>query len=113
MRILLDHNVPAPLVYSLRPNHVVETALDRGWEEYTNGDLIEAAEAAGFELRITTDRGIRYQQNLSKRKIALLLLSTNDWTRIRRVKHLIAEAVDAMGVSVFQEFAVPRSQTTG
>jgi len=113
MRILLDHNVPAPLIYSLRPNHVVETALDRGWAEYTNGDLIEAAETAGFELLITTDRGIRYQQNLSKRKIALLLLSTNDWTQIRQVKHLIAEAVDTLSGAAFQEFSVPRSQPIG
>ncbi|MCI0366139.1 MAG: hypothetical protein L0219_19945 [Phycisphaerales bacterium] len=79
MRILLDHNTPAPLRYSFR-GHQVETAYERGWAELTNGDLLSVAESDGFDVLITTDRGIRYQQNLAGRKLALILLSTNDWT---------------------------------
>jgi predicted nuclease of predicted toxin-antitoxin system len=57
MRILLDHNTPAPLRYAL-PGHQVETAYEQGWAELTNGELLSAAEAAGFDLLITTDKGI-------------------------------------------------------
>lgn len=60
MQILLDHNTPAPLRYALR-GHTVDTAFERGWAELTNGDLLAAAESAGFEVLITSDQGIRYQ----------------------------------------------------
>ena len=59
MRILLDHNTPAPLRYWLL-GHQVETAYERGWAELTNGDLLRIAEEAGFDVMITTDKGIRY-----------------------------------------------------
>jgi hypothetical protein len=85
MRILLDHNTPPPLRFALQ-GHQVETAYERGWAELLNGDLIEQAEASGFELLITTDRAMRYQQNWTGRKISLLVLSTNDWTRLRVYK---------------------------
>ena len=61
MRVLFDHNTPAPLRYSLA-GHKVETAFERGWAELTNGALLETAEVAGFDVMITTDKGIRYQQ---------------------------------------------------
>jgi hypothetical protein len=61
MRILLDHNTPAPLRYALH-GHQVEIAYKRGWAELTNGELLSSAEEAGFDLLITTDKGIRYQQ---------------------------------------------------
>jgi hypothetical protein len=70
MRILLDHNTPAPLRYALR-GHQVETAYERGWAELQNGDLIAETESAGFDLLITTDQGIRYQQNWADRSLAL------------------------------------------
>lgn len=88
MRILLDHNTPAPLRDSLQ-GHEVETAYERGWAVLTNGELLAAAELAGFDLMITTDKGIRHQQNLSGCKLSLLVISTNDWTRIRKSKALV------------------------
>ncbi len=91
MRILLEHNTPAPLRYALQ-GHQVETAYERGWAGLTNGELLAAAETAGFGLIITTDKGIRYEQNWSGRKLSLLVLSTNDWTRIRRFKALAVVA---------------------
>ncbi len=60
MRILLDHNTPAPMRYWLI-GHEVETAYERGWAELTNGDLLGMAEKGGFEVMITTDKGMRYQ----------------------------------------------------
>jgi hypothetical protein len=109
MRILLDHNTPAPLRYALL-GHQVETAYERGWAELQNRDLITEAESAGFDLLITTDQGIRYQQNWAARSIALLVLSTNDWTQLRRFKERILEVVDSIRPSVRIELEVPRSE---
>lgn len=106
MRILLDHNVPAPLRYALG-GHSVETAFEHGWSELLNGALIRAAEESGFDLLITTDKGIRHQQNWSGRKLSLLVLSTNDWTRIRMVRESVLAAVDAMGASQYFELEMP------
>ena len=53
----------------------METAWQRGWSQLTNGDLLSAAEAAGFELLVTTDQNLRYQQNLATRKIAIFVLT--------------------------------------
>jgi len=92
MRIFLDHNTPAPLRYWLIGHHV-ETAYERGWSELTNGGLQRSVEDAGFDVLITTDQNIPYQQNLAKRRLALVVISTNDWTRIRRQKSGVMDAI--------------------
>jgi hypothetical protein len=74
MRILFDHGTPTGLARAL-PGHAITTAQAQGWDRLTNGDLLNEAEADGFELLITTDRRIRYQQNLSGRSIALIVLA--------------------------------------
>lgn len=106
MRILLDHNVPAPLRYWLI-GHRVETAYERGWAELTNGDLLGSAEKAGFDVLITTDKGIRYQQNLAGRRLALVLLSTNDWTHIRNWKSIVVGAISDIPPGSFVEVEIP------
>ncbi|MEX2262419.1 MAG: hypothetical protein WD696_10725 [Bryobacteraceae bacterium] len=106
MRILLDHNTPAPLRYALT-GHQVETAYERGWAQLTNGELLAAAESAGFDLMITTDKGIRYQQNLAARKLALLVIGTNNWTRIRRSKSVVVAQVSAIRPGEFIEVEIP------
>jgi hypothetical protein len=83
MRVLFDNGVPRG-VASVLKEHVVEEARDRGWDRLTNGDLLRAAEVAGFEILLTTDRNIRYQQNLSKRVIAIIALSKGSWPLIKR-----------------------------
>ena len=75
MRILFDHGTPAGIARSL-PGHEITEAIERGWDRITNGELLKVAEAAGFELLLTTDKGIRYQQNLKGRKIAIVVLGT-------------------------------------
>jgi predicted nuclease of predicted toxin-antitoxin system len=77
MRILLDHNTPVPLRYWLIGHHV-ETAYERGWSKLTNGELLRMAEEADFDVMITTDQGIRYQQNLAGRRLALVVITKND-----------------------------------
>jgi predicted nuclease of predicted toxin-antitoxin system len=106
MRILLDHNTPAPLRYSLQ-GHQVETAYERGWAVLSNGDLLSAAESAGFDLMITTDKGIRHQQNLAGRKLSLLVIDTNDWTRIRRSQALIVARVSSLRPGEYAEVQIP------
>jgi hypothetical protein len=73
MRILFDHSTPAPLRHA-RATHVVVETVERGWETLENGALFDAAEAEGFEIFITADKNIRYQQNLAARRIAVVIL---------------------------------------
>jgi hypothetical protein len=72
--ILFDHGTPKGLARALS-GHTVHTAQSRGWDTLNNGALLNAAEDAGFELLLTTDRRIRFQQNLTTRRIALLVLT--------------------------------------
>ena len=65
MRILFDHGAPSRIARAL-VGHVVTEAIDRGWDQISNGDLLKLAEEAGFELLLTTDKNIRYQQNLTQ-----------------------------------------------
>jgi len=78
MLILFDNGTPAPLRHALK-GHIVVEAIDRGWDRLANGDLIAVAEAAGFELLLTTDKNMRYQQNLTGRKIAFVILGNQQW----------------------------------
>jgi hypothetical protein len=73
MLILFDNGTPAPLRHALK-NHIVIEAFERGWDRLVNGELIAAAEAAGFELLLTTDKNMRYQQNLKGRRIAFVVV---------------------------------------
>jgi len=79
--ILFDHGTPAGLARAV-PGHTVHTAQAKGWGTLSNGALLDAAEEAGFEVLLTTDRRIRYQQNLRGRRIALVVLTgTTKWSR--------------------------------
>jgi hypothetical protein len=73
MLVLFDHGTPAPLSAYLA-GHTVRKAKDEGWDMLSNGELLKAAENAGFDVLVTTDKNIRYQQNLSARKIAIVVL---------------------------------------
>ena len=74
MRILFDHGTPSGIARSLAGHEVTE-AIERGWDRISNGELLTRAEAAGFELLLTTDKKIRYQQNLKGRNIAIVGLA--------------------------------------
>src|ERR1019366_8683616 len=94
MLILFDNGTPAPLRYALK-NHVVVEAIERGWDTLANGELIAAAEEAGFELLLTTDKNLRYQQNLKDRKIAFVVLGNQQWPVLRRHVDRVVAAVNA------------------
>ncbi len=106
MLILLDNNAPRGLVSVLVGHQVVE-ARDRGWATLQNGDLLLVAERSGFELFLTADRNIRYQQSLAGRKIAIVVLSQLRWRLVRRKIPAIAAAVDAASTGSFSEVDIP------
>lgn len=105
MRILFDQGTPAPLRRALA-GHDVVTVHEIGWSDLSNGDLLREAEAR-FDLLITTDQNLRYQQNLTGRKLAILALLTTNWPRLRQVAHQIARVVDSMRPGEYREFALP------
>src|ERR1700733_3711140 len=106
MLILFDHGTPAGLARALSP-HTVIRAQTRGWDRLTNGALLTAAEQAGFDLLVTTDRRIRYQQNLSQRRIALVVMAgSTKWSRIRLQLQEISIAVNAASPASYTEVEI-------
>jgi hypothetical protein len=93
VKILFDANTPAPLARFLRGHEMVRSD-ELGWQGLENGALLDAADNAGFDLLLTCDQNVRYQQNFSSRKLALVVLSSNHWPTLRRVAARIASAVD-------------------
>lgn len=92
MRVFFDECVPHPLCKLLEA-HEIKTAQDMGWRRMKNGELIRRVESSGFEVFVTSDKNLRYQQNLQDRKIALLVLSTNYWPALKKQSALIASAL--------------------
>jgi len=83
MLILFGQGTPFPLRNFL-PGHVIKTAYQQGWSGLLNGDLLRVAEEAGFNLLLTTDKNLAYQQNLTARRIAIVALGRNRWTLIQQ-----------------------------
>jgi len=81
--VLFDNGTPRTLARYLINLHAVTEARARGWQELENGDLLNEAEAAGFEVLLTTDKNLSYQQNLAGRKIAVVVLGQGRWTLIK------------------------------
>jgi len=95
MRVLLDENLPQKLRLHLGQHEVMTTAY-RGWAGWSNGQLVSAADEAGFDVLITADQGLNYQQNLVGRKLALLVLSTNKNSLVLAGVAKILAAIDAI-----------------
>ena len=106
MRILFDQNVPDALRRFLS-DHSVEVSAELGWGRLKNGLLLAAAEESGFDLVVTADQNIRYQQNLKGRKIALVVLGSNRWPYLQKHVAEIVEAVNAVGVNSYTFIPVP------
>ena len=106
MKILFDQATPVPLRPFLQA-HSVRTAAQEGWDRLLNGELLSVAEHAGFDLLLTTDKNLRYQQNLSGRKIAVGLLGQQQWPVLRaHVEHVVA-AVNAATPGSYVEVTIP------
>ena len=106
MRVLFDQGTAVPLRRSLTGHHV-DTAYERGWSTLANGDLLAAAESDGYELLLSTDKNLRYQQNLASRSIAVLVLSSTSWPRIQRHIPDIQTAIDTISPGEYCEINIP------
>ena len=105
MRILLDHSVPRPLKNNL-PGHDTDTAAERGWHELHNGELLDMAETDGYELLITADRQMPFQQNFARRSMSILILTTNSWPVLRQRLDDVNRAVNAIGYNQISELDI-------
>ena len=107
MLVLFDHGTPKGLAPA-PPGHTVHTARSRGWNTLGNGALRSAAEEAGCDLWLTTDRRIRYQQHLRARRIALVVLTgSTKWSLVRQHAARIAAAVASATSASYAEVDVP------
>ena len=93
MRVLFDQGTPVPLRDHLS-QHTVDTAFERGWSELVNGELLDTAEREGYHLLITTDRNLKFQQNLANRQLAIVVLLSTSWPRMQLRIEDIRTAVD-------------------
>ena len=108
MRVLLDNGTPRGIAAVLQ-EHTVEEAHIRGWDTLRNGELLDAAKRAGFDVFVTTDRNIGYQQNLAGRRIAIVILSKGRWKLIRARLREIADAVASAEPGSFAEVDIPQT----
>lgn len=106
MRVLFDNGTPRGVAAALS-SHIVEEARSRGWDTLRNGELLDAAEAAGFDVFVTTDRNIRYQQKLTGRRIAIVVLGSGRWRLIRNKLREIAAAVAKATPGGLTEVEIP------
>jgi hypothetical protein len=106
MRILFDQATPVP-IRSYLEGHTVRTAALQGWDRLRNGELLTAAEEAGFDLFLTTDRNLRYQQNLAGRKIAIVVIGRQQWPQLRFHVQRVIDAVHAATPGSFTEVDIP------
>lgn len=109
MRVLFDQATPLPIRQFLT-GHDVSTAAQQGWETLRNGDLLTAAEAVGFKVLLTTDKNMRYQQNLAGRKIAVVVLGQQQWPQLQPHVQLVVQAVDSAKAGEYLEVAIPSSE---
>ena len=102
MKILFDQGTPVPLRRHL-PSHVVDTAFERGWSALDNGELVDVAEQEGYDLLITTDQNLRYQQRLADRQLAIIVLLSTSWPRMQLRVDTIQAAVASIVAGGYQE----------
>jgi hypothetical protein len=106
VRVLFDQGTPVPL-RELLVGHEVSTAYECGWSTLKNGELLTAAETHGFEVLVTTDKNLKYQQNLASRPIAVVVLGTTSWPRIRAAAQTVVSGVHSASPGTCTEVAIP------
>jgi len=106
VRILFDQGAPSPLRRSLA-EHEVSTAYEEGWSLLKNGELLEIAEEGGYDVFVTTDANLKHQQNLSNRRLAIVVLLSTSWPRMQRVIPSIVAAIAAATAGSYTEVEIP------
>jgi hypothetical protein len=107
MLVLFDNGTPRTLARHLIDHHTVTEARARGWEELDNGELLSNAESAGFDVLVTTDKNLSYQQNLAGRKIAIVVLGQGRWSLIKRRVAQVVATVNAATPGSFALVDIP------
>jgi hypothetical protein len=107
MLVLFDNGTPRTLARFPIDHHMVTEARAQGWQELENGELLNEAEAAGFEVLVTTDKNLSHQQNLTGRKIAIVVLGQGRWSLIRHHVAQVVAAVNAATPGSFVEVDIP------
>jgi len=105
LKILFDQGTPVPLRHHLR-GHEIDTAYELGWSDLKNGELLDRAETEGYDLMITTDQNLQYQQHLSSRSIAIVVLLSTSWPRIKQKTSDVASAVGAIKAGGYREVTI-------
>ena len=106
MLILFDHGTPRSIARYLRDHTVVE-AMARGWDQLSNGALLSAAEEAGFDVLLSTDKNIKYQQNLTGRRIAIVVLGNPQVPVVKRHIDRVVAAISAGAPGSYTEVEIP------
>ena len=105
MRVIFDQGTPAPLRKFL-PSHQIVTAHEQGWRTLKNGDPIAAAEAEGFEIFVTTDSNLRYQQKLDARSLAIVVLMSTSWPKIQSRMPAVIAGIESVSRGVCIEIPI-------
>ncbi len=108
MLVLFDHGTPAPLEPYLA-SHAVKKTKDLGWDVLANGELLKEAEKSGFEVFVTTDKNLRYQQNLTQLRLAIMVLGNSRWPVVQRYVDRVVAAVNAARPGSYVEVEIPDS----
>lgn len=111
MLILFDHGTPRGIARFLE-GHTVKEARAQGWDRLTNGELLLVAEQSGFDVLLTTDQNLRYQQNLEGRKLAIIVLGKARWRLIRACISNVVEAVNNAKPGTYFEVDIPDNRAT-
>ena len=102
MRVLFDQGTPVPLRRYLA-SHIVATVFEKGWSTLQNGELLSTAEYEGFEVLVTTDQSLKYQQDLKNRQMAVVVLMTTSWPRIERAANRVVAALNSVKPGGYME----------
>jgi hypothetical protein len=105
VRILFDQGTPVPLRKFFQ-QHTVVTVYEKGWSQLKNGDLLRLAEDESFDVFVTTDSNLKYQQNLSSRDIAIVVLLSTSWPRIQKKAAIVIGAVESAAKGSYSEVAI-------
>jgi predicted nuclease of predicted toxin-antitoxin system len=105
MKVLLDQGTPVPLRRHLHP-HEVDTTAEQGWSELKNGELLNEAEANGYQVLITTDQNLKHQQNLANRSICVVVLTTTSWPRIEQKAERVRECLAVISEGDYVEIEI-------